>query len=161
MYKYEVENNQSRPAFWVETTERQISTCTLCRNGAEFSLFLLRPCSHLASRLLACPLSSFSCSSFFSPLSFSLSNSVFLSVYLAPPHMHFNVTSWRPPGSQSDGRASCMELLEAQAPQATSVMEVSRNHRGWEAKKKRLSFPLSKVTVVTSCKAFVKFNGTK
>nr|XP_046266050.1 CYTL1 domain-containing protein isoform X2 [Scatophagus argus] len=51
----------------------------------------------------------------------------------ALPHMHFNVTSRQPPGSRSDGRASCMELLEALTPQATSVMEVSRNHRGSEA----------------------------
>lgn len=84
-------------------------------------------------------------------LSLCLILSVFLSASVsAPPHMRLNVTSRWPPGSQSDGRSSCMELLEPHARRATWVMEVSRNHRGSEANgnvslQKDCSFPLSKV----------------
>lgn len=97
-----------------------------------------------------------SLSLFFLP---SLFHSAHLSFSVsALPPVHFNVTSWWPPGSESDGRASCMELLEALAPQATSVMEVSRNHRSSKAKIKRTFFPCIKGCQL-SC--FVKFNGIK
>lgn len=83
----------------------------------------------LASSLLPLKLACSFLSFFTQSLLYSSSLPSVLSVSIsAPIHMDFNVTSRWPPGSQSDGRGSCTELLEAVAPEATPVMEVSRNH---------------------------------